>query len=603
LGYPPGEIEPCVSSWEKLLHPDDAPQVLQLLRDHLAGLTAHYISEHRMRTKSGEYKWILARGQVVARDVQDRPLRIVGTHVDITEQKRVEKEVRANEEKFSSIFHTSPDPIVISRLADGIILEVNEAFTAMLGYSADDAIGHLGFDQDLVIDIVARLSYQERMRSKGELVGFEVVLASKKGNRLSALISAKVLQLQGEKCVLTVVKDVTERKQLEAKLLRAQRLESIGTLASGIAHDLNNVLAPILMSIQYLREKIPDPESQTMLVTLEASAQRGANIVRQVLSFARGLEGERMALQPKYLINEILKIAQETFPKTITIRAACPSGLWAIYGDATQLHQVLMNLCVNARDAIAGGGTIIITAENSEMEEYYARQLSVSINPPSQEVHPGSYVLITVADTGPGISPEILNKIFDPFFTTKKAGQGTGLGLSTALSIIRNHGGFMQVQTEVGNGARFKIYLPATLIEPLQTATPEAFIPYSGEGRTILIVDDEESVLQLTKRTLEKAGYQVIVAHEGTEAVTLFAQNRDRIDLVLTDMIMPVMDGVATVRALRKISPQVKVVIASGMMAQSSETANVMSKVHAYIRKPFTAEDLLRTLKEVFEKN
>jgi signal transduction histidine kinase len=392
--------------------------------------------------------------------------------------------------------------------------------------------------------------------------------------------------------VLVVNSDITRQKQLEAQFLRSQRMESLGTLASGIAHDLNNVLAPILMSIQFLRDTVADEASRTMLATLETSAQRGADIIKQVLTFARGMEGERIALQPKYLLKEMAKIVQETFPKTITVRTEYPRDLWAVTGDATQLHQVLMNLCVNARDAMTGGGQLILSAENVTLDESFANMI--------HDAKPGPYLILCVADTGPGIAPAILDKIFDPFFTTKALGKGTGLGLATALGIVKSHGGFLQVKSEVGRGAQFRVYLPATFAEGTTAAPCEVISVPRGLGQLILVVEDELSVREVTRRTLENNGYRVLTASDGTEALALFVQHARDVNAVLTDMVMPFMDGAATIRALRRINATVPIIAASGMMSHRQEAEATGANVQAFLSKPFTAEQLLKCLHQAF---
>lgn len=394
--------------------------------------------------------------------------------------------------------------------------------------------------------------------------------------------------------MLIVNTDLTAQKQLEAKFLRAQRLESLGTLATGIAHDLNNVLAPIVMALQYLRESNRQPDDQTMLATLEASALRGANIVKQVLTFARGIEGDRMLLQPKYLIKEIAQIAKETFPKSIAVKVNYSSNLWAISGDATQLQQVLINLCVNARDAMPQGGVLNLSVDNMQLDEAYAQM--------NAEAKAGPYVVITVADTGHGIAPEHLERIFEPFFTTKGVGKGSGLGLSTALGIVKSHGGFLQVKSQPGQGSQFKVYLPATKTDAAQTKTTPMHAPPPGQGELILVVDDEKGIQDIARQTLQKQGYRVLTASDGTEAVALYAQNSHEISAVMVDMVMPYLDGPATIRALRSLKAEVRIIACSGAVTPQKEAEARHNGVQAFLPKPFTAEDLVRALQEVLTK-
>src|SRR5207247_177042 len=340
------------------------------------------------------------------------------------------------------------------------------------------------------------------------------------------------------------VRDITERKQLESQLRQAQKMEVIGQLAGGIAHDLNNILAPILVSVGMFREKMKDPEDQRILALLEGSAKRGADIVRQLLWFGRGLHGKSMSLNPKYVIKEVAKFVAETFDKSIRLETSIPKELWSLEADPTHLHQVLLNLCLNSRDAMPSGGDLRIAGRNFTADDSYLAR--------HPEASPGPYIILEVQDTGAGIPPEIRDKIFEPFFTTKEPGKGTGLGLSSVLSILKGYGGFIELDSLPGKGTVFRVYLPA---EPkLSAEKPEADEPESlprGHGETVLVVDDEESVLEVVQQTLENFGYNVVTARNGQQALATYLANQAGIGIVLTDLMMPVMDGAATIRALK----------------------------------------------------
>jgi CheY-like chemotaxis protein len=365
-------------------------------------------------------------------------------------------------------------------------------------------------------------------------------------------------------------------------------MESIGTLAGGIAHDLNNILSPILMALRMFQMRFTDEESQRLLAMVQKSAERGAGLVSQVLSFARGIEGERILLQPRHIIKEVAKILKDTLPKSIEIEFSISEELWAIIGDATQLHQVLMNLCVNARDAMPQGGRIMIRAENVTLDENYARM--------NLEARAGRYVCLIVTDSGSGIPEGVVDKIFEPFFTTKKQGEGTGLGLSTALGIVRSHGGFVNVYSEVGRGTEFRVYIPAgEMGQSRQAREIHDELP-RGKGQTILVVDDEAAIREIAKGTLESYGYRVLTAADGTEAVALYAEHRDEIALVLTDMGMPHMDGVATIRVLQKMNPNVKIIATSGLKSEGKIAEAAALGISTFIAKPYTADKLLNAL-------
>jgi signal transduction histidine kinase/CheY-like chemotaxis protein len=375
--------------------------------------------------------------------------------------------------------------------------------------------------------------------------------------------------------VLVIDTDVTETKKLESQFLRAQRLESIGTLASGIAHDLNNILSPILMAVSILRRELSNPGGEKMLSIIEGSAERGAGIVKQVLTFARGAEGERALLQPKHLVSELAKIMAQTFPRNVDIQTNLPTELWTVLGDATQLHQVLLNLCVNARDAMLDGGTLTVTAENLDIDQHFA-----SMNPGAQL---GWHVALRVSDTGSGMSPETMDKIFDPFFTTKEVGKGTGLGLATVIGIVKSHGGVLTVQSEIGVGTTFSVFLPAS------------------RDAEVAKKEDEAAVAEALVGTLAAHGYRAYTAEDGTDALALYFQRRGEIAVVLTDLSMGQMDGIALVRALRKIDPAARVIVSSGHFQKENMAVLNGLGVKVLLEKPYTADKLLRALRKVLE--
>jgi len=506
---------------------------------------------------------------------------------DITERKRAEQKIREQ----AALLNVTTDAILVQDL-QGQVLFWNKGAEHLYAWQAEEAIGK-NVNQLLYRSTAQLEDAQETVLQAGEWQG-ELSQVTKAGQEIIVASRWSLVRNGGErpKSILVVNTDVTERKQLEAQFLRAQRLESIGTLAGGIAHDLNNILTPILAAPQLLQYKFPeaDERTQRLLSTLENNAKRGADLVKQVLSFARGIEGKRTILQVRHLISEIKQIAKETFPKLIEVSTDVPQDLWTVRGDATQLHQVLMNLCVNARDAMPEGGALSIAAENLLVDENYARM--------NLGAHVGPYIVISVTDTGIGMPAKTVDRIFEPFFTTKDPGKGTGLGLSTAIGIIKSHGGFVNVQSQVGKGTEFKVYLPAVAGAETQQAE-ELELPL-GQGELILVVDDEASIREVTKTSLETYQYKVLTASDGIEAVALYAQHQAEISLVLTDMIMPSMDGLTTIRTLQKINPQVKVVSVSGLSANDQVVrAATGTTVKAFLSKPYTAKDLLKTLHEV----
>jgi CheY-like chemotaxis protein len=372
-------------------------------------------------------------------------------------------------------------------------------------------------------------------------------------------------------------------------------LEGIGALAGGIAHDLNNILAPILMSASLLRETVKDPESRSMLATMAACAQRGADIIKQLLTFARGKPSARVPMPVRHLLNDMEKIIRETFPRNIQPRVDAPKDLWPVLGDATQIHQALMNLCVNARDAMPDGGTLTVSAANVTFDE-----TSAALTP---DAKPGAYICVRVTDTGTGIPPEHLDRIFDPFFTSKELGKGTGLGLSTVLGIVRGHDGFVRVNSRVGHGTTLEIYLRASPEATVVRTSDLEILPPRGHGELILVVDDEASVRAVVQQTLEMNGYRVVAAAEGNEALTLFARHRVEVKAVITDMMMPGMEGPALIRALRNLEPRLPILGMTGLGQRVGVKGIENLDLPNLLMKPFAGAKLLAALHEVIAAN
>ncbi len=435
----------------------------------------------------------------------------------------------------------------------------------------------------------------DEIAADGASTPYEKEFIRKDGSRMPVLLGATGFEDDPEEGVAFVV-DLTERKKLEHQFLRAQRMESIGTLAGGIAHDLNNILAPIMMSIDILKGLSDKPEAQCILETIELSAKRGADIVRQVLSFARGVEGERVEIQPRHLMHDLEHIIKDTFPKDIQLQFSIPNDIWTILGDPTQVHQVLLNLSVNARDAMPDGGSLTISVENCTLDEQY---LAASI-----QVKAGRYILISVTDTGRGVPPGLLDKIFEPFFTTKEHGKGTGLGLSTVMGIVKSHNGTINVYSELGRGTTFRVYLPAqeSALEDSKKTSEKSGLP-RGNGETILVVDDEASIVAITSKTLETYGYRVLTASDGAEALASYVENKAEIAVVLIDMAMPIMDGPAAIRALKKINPAVKIIAASGLNTAMGVAKMSRTTVKHFMMKPYTADALLTTIRTLLNES
>jgi len=373
--------------------------------------------------------------------------------------------------------------------------------------------------------------------------------------------------------------------KLEEQILRTQRMENIGLLAAGIAHDLNNILAPMMLIAPLLRDRVQDPRDKSMLVVLEQSAERGAALVNQILSFVHGASENTQLVQLRHLVREIASVVTETFPKNIRLELDVDEALWPVSGNVSQFHQVLLNLCVNARDAMPHGGFLRLRAANVVLDETQA--------PTFERGRPGAFVRIEVEDTGTGIAPEVLPRIWEPFFTTKENGKGTGLGLSTVRGIINAHEGFLQLTTDLGSGTRFQLYLPAVITPAAaRTAAPPAAA--GGSGQLILIAEDEDQIRILATAILTRAGYRVVGAVDGLSAAKIFARQAAEIDLVITDSNMPNLDGVGLIHQLRRIDPAVRVLQISGLPNEPEEDPDPATPARCeFLAKPFKPELLL----------
>ncbi len=571
------------SSWTARVHPEDHARVVTSIQTAIDGGGESWEDRYRFLRGDGGYARVHDRGYVV-RDDDGEPLRMVGGMSDETDRVEAERRVREQAELLAK----AQDAIIVREL-DHTITFWNPSAKRLYGWSTEEAVGRR-VEELLYEAPEAFRAATSTVLDRGEWVG-ELEQVRKDGTTIT--VEGRwtlVRDDDGEPGrILAINTDVTERKKLLAQFLRAQRMESIGTLASGIAHDLNNVLAPILLSIELLKLDAEDAETRETLETIEDSARRGADMVRQVLSFARGVESARVALDVKRVATDVGRVVRDTFPKNITLRNDLPDDLWPLLGDPTQIHQVLLNLFVNARDAMPDGGTLRLDAANVSIDEHYAEL--------SGQAEPGPYVRLSVIDTGEGMPPGVVQQVFDPFFTTKEVGKGTGLGLSTVAAIVRGHDGFVNVYSEPGRGTTFRVYLPAggTDGESLAPRPPEAELP-RGNEELILVVDDEASVRDITRQTLEAFGYRVLTATDGADAVALYGRRGDDVDLVLTDLMMPIMDGSTLIRALRRMDPDVRIVAASGIGTDGGLVRAADSGVKAFIPKPYTAGTLLQVL-------
>lgn len=602
MGLEPSAFTSDPDFWIQRVHPDDLASVRAAIPKMLDGEVHQH--EYRLRNGDGSDRWVQDSLRL-AYDEGSGEGELVGYWMDITERKRIESELSrfnsALEERVaeqtqtvieSERFARATLDALDSRVAildeKGIILAVNRAW-AETGASQESS-NYLDHCDDLC-----------GIPSNGPKPiadGLTAVLQGATDHHFHEYNCPKsaeprwfvcrIKRFPGDGAVRVVVshEDITAMKLIERQQMRSQRLESLGTLAGGVAHDLNNSLAPILMGMGILQDQYP--EEQKLITMIHNSAKRGADMVRQLLAFAKGVDGKRISLQPAQLVTELESLMKGSFPKNIELQVCCENPLPLVSGDATQLHQILLNLCVNARDAMPHGGTLTMEAAAVDIDELYARSVS--------DAKPGRYVCFKVADTGDGIPPDILDRIFDPFFTTKSQEKGTGLGLSTVLGIIKGHGGFVQVHSTVGKGSSFAVYLPASQSSIAGAKDADPVKPYQGHGETVLFVDDEAALRDVGETVLQRLNFIPIVAVDGEDALIKATENRGALKAIITDMHMPHMDGLAFVHAVRRTLPDIPIILASGRVDDSVAKDFKALGVTARLDKPFTEAQLAEML-------
>jgi PAS domain S-box-containing protein len=504
-------------------------------------------------------------------------------------RRRLEALRRAAEAKIreqAALIDKAQDAILVQNL-EGRFVYANPSAERLYGWTLAELQGD-GAVRQLFAPGAGKLAEARRTAlENGEWLG-ELEQVTRAGQKL--VVESRWTLIRDEagrpNSVLLINTDVTERKRLEAQFLRTQRMETIGSLAGGMAHDLNNALAPILMGIQLIGRKAQDEETRRMLTVMEANTHRGAEMVRQVLMFSSGRGGERELLNVGRLVHEMENILRQTLPKSVTIAAMVPPDLWPVVGDSTQLHQVLLNLCVNARDAMPNGGELTLAADNAELSAAEAKEIPNGA--------PGQYVMLVVSDTGTGIAPEDLVRIFDPFFTTKAPHKGTGLGLSTIARIVSSHGGFVSVKSELGVGTSFEVYFPRGQSAPIPRTVDAATELPRGRGELVLLIEDDRSVREMVASSLVEHGYRVVSAANGAEANSLLNQHEQEVRVVLTARTIPVTNGATMPELVRTRRPDLPIIIMSGELDSAKEHA--ISAAAVFLPKPFRLEQLLTAI-------
>ncbi|MBS0619560.1 MAG: PAS domain S-box protein [Spirochaetes bacterium] len=562
---------------EAIFSPELAEQMMQLIRRTV----------ENQRTEILEYS--LSGKYYEAHSTPLEKNRLIVIVRDVTQAYLMNERLREQAE----LLDHARDAIHVRSL-DHRILYWNDSSTRLYGYSAEEAVGQATRTLLYADSTIFDRAFAELLE-KGEFIGdIEQIRKDRRKILVQAHWTLVTSQDKKSRSVLCVNSDITEKRQLEEQLLRAQRLESIGALAGGIAHDLNNILTPILLAMEVFQMGTLTTEQQELVKTIKMSARRGSDIIKQVLSFARGVESHAVPIDVRNLLSDIERIVRETFPKKIRIRVNVPHDVWQIRGDETLLHQVLMNLVVNARDAMPDGGQLLIEAENQPLDAQYVGMLP--------DISPGNFVILRVEDSGIGMAPSVIEKIFEPFFTTKGVTEGTGLGLSTSIRIVKAHGGIIRIYSEPKKGSRFDVYLPSWKSEEKNAIDQILMTAPRGNGENILVIDDEASIRNVTQQTLEAYGYRVVTAPDGAEAVALYAAQQDTIHLILTDMMMPVLDGLATIQVIRKMNATIPIIAVSGLEANGRLARLSLFDVKFFLPKPYSAETLLQTVHQALQE-
>lgn len=520
-------------------------------------------------------------GGAVERDRSGAPVRISGVVLDVTERKKAE-------ERFHKAFRASPEPTTIATAAEGRYIDVNESFLRITGYQRPEVIGRTSVEIGFWERPEDRARLVEILNRAGSIRDMEITFRTKSGEQRTALDSAELVDIAGQKCILAIFKDITEQRALEKQLRQAQKMEAIGQLSGGIAHDFNNLLSVIIGYGEVLEESLPkDDPSHKNCQQITKAGRSAASLTRQLLAFSRQQVLEPKVLDLNAVVLHVEKMLRRLIGENIDLKTRLGRNLGRVKADQGQIEQVIINLAVNARDVMPNGGKLTIETADIDLDQEYVKR---------HPLHPpGPYVLLTVSDTGVGMDAETQARIFEPFFTTKEMGKGTGLGLATVYGVVKQSGGFIWVYSEVGHGTTFKIYLPRTSEATSEERPVSSTRPTRGT-ETVLLVEDEEALREFTATVLTQSGYTVMSAESPDKAIDVAKQHQGPIHLLLTDVIMPGMNGRALAANLVATRPEIRVVYMSGYTGFTHP--GLLDSNAMLLQKPFTREALLHKVRE-----
>ena len=582
FGYEPGQIEVTRANFMKAVHPDDREKVYRTTREAIQRKQS-YDHEYRIILPNGAERTVHGQLHFVRDPKNGELIRMVGTVQDITERKKAE-------ERFYKAFNVNPEPMTIATASEGRFVDVNESFLRVTGYCREEVIGRTSLELEFWARPEDRNRFTEILQKHGSVRDLEIIFRTKSGKLRTGLDSADVIELSGVKCIIAIFKDVTEKKSLEKQLRQSQKMEAIGQFSGGIAHDFNNLLGVIIGYSEVLEVGLGQgSELRKNAEEITKAGQRAASLTRQILAFSRQQMLEQKVLNLNTVVTETEKMLRRMIGANIELSTALDAELGQIKADQGQMEQVILNLAGNARDAMPDGGKLIIATENKTLDQEYALD-----HPPTV---PGNYIMLTVTDTGIGMDAKTQAHIFEPFFTTKAVGKGTGLGLATVYGVVKQSGGYIWVSSEIGQGSTFTIFLPR-VDEAVQWNRQSDLANGSVRGsETILLVEDEESLRALTRTVLEQSGYTVLEADCGSRAIEISRQYQGHIHLLLTDMVMPAMNGRAVAKKLMPIHPEMRVIYMSGYAGYNPGGATSSEAI--FLCKPFTRDALVRKVHEV----